>query len=107
MPTAKSKPSGEAGDPRLAPIQARGMMPPILPREAVANALRERIKAGVYQPGELLPSLPQIVAMTAEGASRNTIADAIRKLSGEGYVKSVQGVGVYVMTPEYWDKPPA
>lgn len=95
---------GEPEDKRLAPIQARGLMPPVQPRKAVADAIRERIKAGVYKPGELIPPLPKIVEMTQGGASRNTVADAIKQLSEEGYTGSVQGVGTYVMDEEYWGK---
>jgi DNA-binding GntR family transcriptional regulator len=98
---------GEPEDKRLAPIQARGLMPPVQPRKAVADAIRERIRSGVYKPGELLPPIPKIVEMTHGGASRNTVADAIKQLNEEGYTSSVQGVGVYVLTDNFWGNAPA
>lgn len=97
--------SGTGKDPRLAPIKARGLMPPVAPREAVADELRRRIKDGVYPPGETLPSIPELIAMTEGTAAKNTVMAALKTLAGEGMVKSIQGVGTYVMTPEYWTDP--
>lgn len=91
---------------KTAPIQARGLMPPKLPRDAVADELRDRIKAGIYKPGEMLPSIPELVSITT-GAAKNTINDAVKVLAREGYVKVLQGIGTYVLTEEYWGNGPA
>ena len=100
------KDTGSAPDPRLAPIAARGHMPPKLPRDAVADELRDRIKKGVYAPGTMIPSIPELVSITT-GAAKNTINDAVKSLERDGYVKVLQGIGTYVLTDEYWGKGPA
>jgi DNA-binding GntR family transcriptional regulator len=92
-------------DPRLAPIKARGLMPPVGPRDAVAAELLRRIQTGVYPPGEAIPSIPQLLEIT-QGAAKNTIIDAIKSLAAKGYVKSLHGIGTFVMAPEYWGKAP-
>jgi DNA-binding GntR family transcriptional regulator len=99
-----SKKTSQA-DKRLAPIHARGMMPPVPPRQAVANEIRERIRSGVYKPGETIPSIPELVSITT-GAAKNTIIAALKILQEEGYVKSLHGIGTYVLTPEYWGNAP-
>jgi DNA-binding GntR family transcriptional regulator len=93
-------------DKRHAPIKARGLMPPVSPREAVANELRRRIQTGVYKPGETIPSIPELIAMAQGTAAKNTIIDATKKLQAEGFVKSIHGIGTFVLTEEYWGNPP-
>ena len=69
----------------------RGPRPPYL---AVADALRERIEAGEWLPGEALPS---VTALSAEyGVSTSTAGRAIRVLADEGKVTTVKGWGVFV-----------
>jgi GntR family transcriptional regulator len=69
----------------------RGPRPPYL---AVADALRERIEAGEWLPGEALPS---VTALSAEyGVSTSTAGRAIRVLADEGKVTTVRGWGVFV-----------
>jgi DNA-binding GntR family transcriptional regulator len=65
-------------------------VPPAQPRTAVADEIRRRIQNGVYKPNKLLPTLEDLVTMTQGGASRNTVASAIKVLASEGYVGSVQ-----------------
>jgi DNA-binding GntR family transcriptional regulator len=69
----------------------RGPRPPYL---AVADALRERIEAGEWLPGEALPS---VTALSADyGVSTSTAGRAIRVLAEEGRVTTVKGWGVFV-----------
>jgi GntR family transcriptional regulator len=69
----------------------RGPRPPYL---AVADALRERIDAGEWLPGEALPS---VAALSAEyEVSTSTAGRAIRVLADEGRVTTVQGWGSFV-----------
>ena len=69
----------------------RGPRPPYL---AVADALRERIEAGEWLPGEVLPSA---TALSAEyDVSTPTAGRAIRVLADEGKVTTVKGWGVFV-----------
>jgi DNA-binding GntR family transcriptional regulator len=69
----------------------RGPRPPYL---VVADALRERIDAGEWLPGEALPS---VSALSVEyGVSTSTAGRAIRVLADEGKVTTVKGWGTFV-----------
>lgn len=69
----------------------RGPRPPYL---AVADALRERMDAGEWLPGEALPS---VSALSAEyNVSTSTAGRAIRVLADEGKVTTVKGWGTFV-----------
>jgi DNA-binding GntR family transcriptional regulator len=69
----------------------KGPRPPYL---AVADALRERIDAGEWLPGEALPS---VAALSGEyGVSTSTAGRAIKVLAGEGKVTTVKGWGTFV-----------
>ncbi len=59
----------------------------------IYNVLKERIEAGIYQVGELLPS--ENMLMSEFEASRNTIRRAISNLVKDGYVQTQQGKGVF------------
>lgn len=60
----------------------------------IADTLREQIDAGVYQPGDKLPSELQL--LTRAGVSRETARQAIEVLRLEGRVRSQRGRGVFV-----------
>lgn len=85
---------------QLEPIQVRGLPIPDVPKRVLANAIRDRINRGVYKPGAELPSLTNFEQMT--GVARGTIRAALKILSDEGYVRSVIGMGSYVLPREYW-----
>ncbi len=57
----------------------------------IAADLREKIKAGFYGPGALLPSRNEITTMY--GVSAITARDALSVLSHEGYAKAIRGRG--------------
>ena len=67
---------------------------PQVPYRAIANALRERLDAGEWLPGEQLPSASQIGAQY--GVSRTTAARAVRVLADEGRVTVVRNWGAFV-----------
>jgi len=70
----------------------RGPRPPYL---AVADAFRERIDAGEWLPGEVLPS---VSALSAEyDVSTSTAGRAIRVLADEMKVTTVKGWGTFVV----------
>jgi DNA-binding GntR family transcriptional regulator len=69
----------------------RGPRPPYL---AVADALRERIEAGEWEPGGQLPSAT-VLAREYE-TSTSTVGRAVKVLADEGKVTTVQGWGVFV-----------
>lgn len=58
----------------------------------------------MYAPGEALPSLTELEKMT--GVARGTIRAAIGILAEEGYLRSVIGMGAFVLPQEYWGNPP-
>jgi DNA-binding GntR family transcriptional regulator len=65
------------------------------PRYAqMVNALQERIEAGTYPPGSLLPSENQLI--TEFGVSRTTVTRALNLLRQDGWIDSQQGRGTFV-----------
>jgi GntR family transcriptional regulator len=63
----------------------------------IADALRERIRAGQYPPGTQLPTERALIETW--GVSSKTVAAALDRLRAEGRIISVQGRGVFVRTP--------
>ncbi|MQA07701.1 MAG: GntR family transcriptional regulator [Pseudonocardiaceae bacterium] len=64
------------------------------PYQQVANSLRAAILTRTFQPGEKLPSGPELAQRF--NVARMTVQHAIRLLRDEGLVISRQGSGVYV-----------
>ncbi len=60
----------------------------------IAEELRQRIAAGVLQPGDKLPSVRELAAERA--INPNTIQRAYRELEAAGWVTSEAGRGCYV-----------
>jgi DNA-binding GntR family transcriptional regulator len=75
-------PVPDLGDPR----------PPYL---QIADDLRRKIKAGRYQPGERLPSLPSMTA--TYGVAAETVRRALGKLRDEGLVATQSTRGTFVL----------
>lgn len=67
----------------------------------VANALRDAIRDGEYQPGARLPSRSELAEHFA--VAPMTVQNALRELKDEGLLVSRQGTGVFVRT----DPPPS
>lgn len=69
-----------------------------LPRHSLADAvvgrLQQQLSLGVYQPGDKLPSEPELMAQF--GVGRSTIREAIRILANTGLVTVRQGSGTLV-----------
>ena len=65
--------------------------------QQIADRLRDQIEAGVYGPGERLPSEPDLVEEYQ--ASRNTVRLAIALLTNQGLVVTRQGLGTFVQQP--------
>jgi len=63
-------------------------------RHRVADDLRARISAGEMQPGERLPSEPDLARL--HGVSRASIRGAIAMLEEDGFVNRRRGSGTYV-----------
>lgn len=60
----------------------------------IASALRERVAAGEFAPGALLPSESELSA--SFGASRITVRRALEELRASGLIDSRQGYGWFV-----------
>jgi DNA-binding GntR family transcriptional regulator len=68
---------------------------PRAPYLQIADDLRRQIKAGRYQPGDRLPSLP---AMSSQyGSASETIRRALAKLRDEGLVATQSTRGTFVL----------
>src|SRR5215468_10577533 len=65
--------------------------------QEIAHRLRDQIAAGALEPGERLPSEPDLAA--EYHASRNTVRLAIAMLINQGLVVSRQGLGTFVVEP--------
>jgi DNA-binding GntR family transcriptional regulator len=63
----------------------------------LADLIKERIAAGLYQPRRPIPSEHALVQET--GLSRSTVQKALRSLRDEGVIYSVQGLGTFVSPP--------
>jgi GntR family transcriptional regulator len=62
--------------------------------QQIADELRNRIESGALEPGQQLPT--ELALREEFGASRNTVRDAIKRLSGLGLVESRPGSGTFV-----------
>jgi GntR family transcriptional regulator len=62
----------------------------------IQKALEDRIIAGEYPVGSLIP--PEIDLALEFDSSRSTVREALRQLSGRGYVERKQGVGTRVVS---------
>jgi GntR family transcriptional regulator len=62
--------------------------------QQIADRLRDQIDGGALQPGERLPSEPDLVRQF--DASRNTVRLAIALLTNQGKVVTRQGLGTFV-----------
>jgi len=63
-------------------------------RHSVARALRERIVAGRLEPGDRLPSEPELAHSL--GVSRSSLRAGIALLEEDGLVRRLHGSGTYV-----------
>ena len=61
--------------------------------DAVVSKLQQQLSLGEYQPGEKLPSEPELMAQF--GVGRSTIREAIRILANTGLISVRQGSGTY------------
>ena len=61
----------------------------------IADQLRQAIDAGVYKPGEMLPSLRSLAVDIR--VNPNTVQRAYETLEREGVVETRRGIGIFVM----------
>lgn len=60
----------------------------------IADQLRQSIDAGVFKPGEMLPSLRQLAVDIK--VNPNTVQRAYEALEQEGVVETRRGIGIFV-----------
>jgi DNA-binding FadR family transcriptional regulator len=64
--------------------------------DAVVTRLQQQLSLGIYQPGDKLPSEPEL--MVQFGVGRSTIREAVRILSNTGLLSVRQGSGTIVQS---------
>lgn len=64
------------------------------PYRVIAAALRDRIEAGEFAPGDALPSITRLAQ--EYGVAKTTAQKALRVLVDEGLARGVQGWGTIV-----------
>ncbi len=64
--------------------------------QQIADDLRKQIADGTLEPGSQLPT--ELDLRNRYGASRNTIRDAVRRLSSQGLIETRPGQGTFVTT---------
>jgi DNA-binding GntR family transcriptional regulator len=65
--------------------------------QRIVDDLRARIDAGEYAPGTRLPTKDELKARYS--VAINTVERALGILRDAGYVESVQGSGIWALTP--------
>ena len=65
--------------------------------QEVTEDMIEKIRRGLYQPNEKLPTEP--VMMAEQGVSRTVIREAMSRLQASGFVQTRHGVGTFVLPP--------
>ncbi len=66
----------------------------------VADHIRDRIRAGEFPPGGKLPTHDGLVK--EYGVSMAIIRPAVDALRNEGWIRTVQGTGMFVAKPLPW-----
>jgi GntR family histidine utilization transcriptional repressor len=66
--------------------------------QQIKDAILDKVRSGVWLPGERLPSENKLVSEL--GVSRMTITRALRELTEQGHLQRVHGVGTFVARPQ-------
>lgn len=61
------------------------------------DVLAEQIRNGGYEPGQRLPTEPEVMAR--HGVSRTVVREAISRLQAAGLVETRHGIGTFVLAP--------
>jgi len=68
----------------------------------IANIIKEKIKTGELEAGEILPSIRYLADLLE--ISSITTKNAYDNLRNEGYINFTQGVGTFVSTDNFFDE---
>jgi DNA-binding FadR family transcriptional regulator len=63
--------------------------------QEVMNDISEKIRRGLYKPGETLPTEPEV--MVEQGVSRTVVREAMSRLQAAGFVETRHGIGTFVL----------
>ena len=63
--------------------------------QAVSDSILDRIQGGEWRPNQLIPSESALGSLF--GVGRNTVRHALADLTARGFLKTVQGVGTFVV----------
>ena len=80
----------------MTPTRTVRKRPRTLAQEVMETMERE-IRQGIYQPGEKLPTEPEVMAR--QGVSRTVVREAMSRLQAAGLVEIRHGVGSFVLAP--------
>lgn len=78
-------------------------MTDMAPYQRIAKEIRDQIVAGVYGPGDRIPSTRELV--DREGVAKATIDKAMRVLKDDGLVETQPGIGLVVKEHKRVDGP--
>jgi GntR family histidine utilization transcriptional repressor len=91
---------GEQHSTHSGPDDAAAPAPKAVPAyQQIKRYVVERIAAGVWKPGDVIPSENELVKEF--GVARMTVSRALRELMGERVLTRVQGSGTYVAPRHY------
>jgi GntR family transcriptional repressor for pyruvate dehydrogenase complex len=95
-PTRRRSGGANPDDVPAPPVTRPAPAPLIAERlsDRLAAWLAAQIQSGALQPGERLPTEPQLAA--AHGVSRTVVREAVHQLKSQGLLFSRQGLGVFV-----------
>ena len=105
--SAPSPPPSQVGSTRLVgpPNPDRRMIETVPKYQQMRRELRRDVRAGVWRPGQKIPSEAEL--MTRFRASRSTVLRALRDLKREGLLVGRQGAGNFVAERQEVDRPTA
>jgi DNA-binding FadR family transcriptional regulator len=107
MPPKRDTDEARRETEKTAKIQVRGLTGVVdLPKNIIYAELRSRIERGIFMPGEQVPSIADIMAMTEPPVAKNTARAALDRLRDESFIKTLTGYGSFVLPKEQWGKSP-
>ena len=72
--------------------------------QEVMDDMTVKIRNGLYQPGDKLPTEPDLMA--EQGVSRTVVREAMSKMQAAGFVETRHGVGTFVLPAPTPQAPP-
>jgi GntR family transcriptional regulator len=89
------EPTGEAAPRRRKSINRRSHLPYYV---QLKNALGDQIESGQWNPGDRIPSEPELCRLY--GVSRTVVRQALKEMADEGLIVRERGRGTFVAEPK-------